>query len=187
MHANAQGVGDRIEHLLESLHPGKDKETAEELVRLLVEMYGEALTRITAAISGDSELMARLVKDDLVESLLLLHDLHPVDVDTRIQQALDQVRPFLGSHAGGVEFFGVDGGGIAQLSLQGSCEGCPSSMLTVKSAIEAAIMRAAPDINGIEVAGVTADEPGLLQVRMGPPPDWHAPGVVCPATKAEVS
>jgi Fe-S cluster biogenesis protein NfuA len=187
MRATAQGVGDRIEQLLESLRPGKDKEIAEELVRLLVEMYGEGLTRITGVISSDSDLMDRLVKDDLVESLLLLHDLHPVDVQTRIQRALDGVRPFLGSHAGGVEFLGVDEEGIAQLSLQGSCEGCPSSTLTVKMAIETAIMQAAPDINGIEVAGVTSEEPGLLQVRMGPPPDWHAPGVVCPATKAEVS
>ncbi|MBP2320030.1 Fe-S cluster biogenesis protein NfuA [Kibdelosporangium banguiense] len=187
MATNPQGVGDQIEHLLESLRPGKDKEIAEELVRLLVQMYGEGLTRIAGMISDEKDLMARLVKDDLVESLFLLHDLHPVDVDTRIQQALDGVRPFLGSHAGGVEFLGVDDEGIAQLRLEGSCEGCPSSTLTVKTAIETAIRQAAPDLNGIEVAGAVSDEPGLLQVRMGPPPDWHAPGVVCPATKAEVS
>ncbi|PZS24123.1 MAG: glycine cleavage system aminomethyltransferase GcvT [Acidimicrobiales bacterium] len=38
-------------------------------------------------------LLARLADDPLVESLLLLHDLHPLDVDARIQQALDKVRP----------------------------------------------------------------------------------------------
>ena len=48
----------------------------------------------------------RLLADPLVESLLLLHDLHPLDVDTRIQRALDRVRPYLGSHAGGVEYLG---------------------------------------------------------------------------------
>ena len=52
-------------------------------------------------------MLDRLVADPLVESLLLLHGLHPLDVDTRIQRALDNVRPYLGSHAGGVEYLGV--------------------------------------------------------------------------------
>jgi Fe-S cluster biogenesis protein NfuA len=96
------------------------------------------------------------------------------------------VRPFLGSHAGGVRYMGIDRDGIAQLELEGSCDGCPSSTLTVQNAIETAIRQAAPEIAGIEVAGVPAQN-GLLQVRMGPPPDWHAPGTVCPATRAEAS
>ena len=41
----------------------------------------------------------------------MLHDLHPLDVDTRIQRALDKVRPYLGSHAGGVTYLGVTGEG----------------------------------------------------------------------------
>ncbi|MET0132838.1 MAG: NifU family protein, partial [Kibdelosporangium sp.] len=135
------------------------------------------------------ELMARLVADDLVESLLVLHDLHPVDVETRIQQALDEVRPYLGSHAGGVDFLGVSGDGIARLRLEGSCQGCPSSTVTAKMALETAIRGAAPELAGIEVEGVVAERGSadLLQVRMGPPPGWHAPDVVCPVPTAEVS
>jgi Fe-S cluster biogenesis protein NfuA len=173
MGRNAQTVGEQIEELLASLQAGKHKETAEELVHLLVEMYGEGLGRIMAALEPAQVL--RLADDDLVESLLLLHDLHPLDVDARIQKALDKVRPYLGSHAGGVEYLGVDEEGVAQLRLEGSCDGCASSTLTVKMAIEGAIQEAAPELTGIEVAGVAEPEPAatpLLQVGMGPPPGW---------------
>jgi Fe-S cluster biogenesis protein NfuA/nitrite reductase/ring-hydroxylating ferredoxin subunit len=165
----ARGVGEQIEQLLQSFRPGRDQEIAEELVRLLVSMYGEGLSRIVKLVGTD-----HLTSDELVESLLLLHDLHPDDVDTRIQRALDRVRPYLGSHAGGVEYLGVDSDGVAQLRLQGNCQGCPSSTVTVKMAIETALMDAAPDLTGVEVAGVTQPPP-LLQVGIGPPAGWVAP------------
>ena len=38
--------------------------------------------------------------DELLGHLLLLHDLHPVDVGTRVASALEEVRPYLGSHGG---------------------------------------------------------------------------------------
>ena len=178
MARNARTVGERIEQLLGGLQAGRDKDTAEELVRLLVEMYGEGLARVVATMREHRpDLVHLLAEDDLVESLLLLHDLHPLDAETRIQRALDKVRPYLGSHAGGVEFLGVDEDGIAQLKLEGSCHGCPSSTMTVTMAIEGAIQDAAPEINGVEVAGVTEPQPNtLLQVGMGPPPGWHASG-----------
>lgn len=171
MSANARAVGERIEDLLASLQAGRDKETAEQLVRLLVGMYGDGLSRIVSAL--DAEQAVRIAEDDLVGSLLLLHDLHPLDVDARVQQALDRVRPYLGSHAGGVDYLGVDAEGVAHLRLQGSCDGCASSTLTVKMAIEGAVQEAAPELTGIEVAGVAEpDSPPLLQVGMGPPAGW---------------
>jgi Fe-S cluster biogenesis protein NfuA len=172
MPPDARTVGDRIEELLTGLQSGKDRDTAEELVRLLVEMYGEGLTRVVAGL-GSAEVL-RLAEDELVESLLLLHDLHPLDVNARIERALDRVRPYLGSHAGGVEFLGVDPSGVARLRLEGSCDGCASSTLTVRMAIEGAVQDAAPELTGIEVAGVVDEAPALLQVGMGPPPGWTA-------------
>ncbi len=81
-------------------------------------------------------MLAAVADDPQVEGLLLLHDLHPLDVDARIQRALDRVRPYLGSHAGGVEYLGVTDG-VARLRLEGSCHGCPSSTVTVQLAIRA--------------------------------------------------
>jgi Fe-S cluster biogenesis protein NfuA len=171
---HARTVGDRIEELLAGLRDGPDRDTAEELVHLLVEMYGAGLQRIVAGLS--TEQVTELADDDLVESLLLLHDLHPLDVDARVQRALDRVRPYLGSHAGGVEYLGIDDTGVARLRLEGSCDGCASSAMTVQMAIEGAVQDAAPELTGIEVAGVpqpVASTP-LLQVGMGPPPGWDA-------------
>lgn len=186
MARNARGVGERIEQLLAGLRAGRDKDTAEELVRLLVEMYGDGLRRIVELVhERDPELVHQLTADELVESLLMLHDLHPLDVDTRVRQALDKVRPYLGSHAGGVDYLGIDERGIVHLRLEGSCNGCPSSTLTVRMAIEGAIEDAAPEIAGIDVEGMAAEEPAspLLQVGIGPPPGWHEP--VPPVDRSE--
>jgi Fe-S cluster biogenesis protein NfuA len=85
------------------------------------------------------------------------------------QQALDRVRPYLGSHAGGVQYLGVFNG-TARLRLEGSCDGCPSSTVTVKLAIEGAVLDAAPEVSEVVVEGMTtAPEPALLQIGRRPP------------------
>jgi Fe-S cluster biogenesis protein NfuA/nitrite reductase/ring-hydroxylating ferredoxin subunit len=177
-------AGERIEELLAALRSrgGAAADTAEELVRLLVGMYGDGLAAIMAALAEEGEpgraIIDRLTADPLVEGLLLLHGLHPLDVDARIQRALDQVRPYLGSHAGGVQYLGVTDG-VARLRLEGSCHGCPSSTVTVQLAIEGAVQDAAPEVTEVVVEGMTAPpEPKLLQI--GPRPD-DAPGAGPPA------
>jgi Fe-S cluster biogenesis protein NfuA/nitrite reductase/ring-hydroxylating ferredoxin subunit len=169
---NLREVGSRIEALLEELRSVADpaaRETAEQLVRSLVEFYGGALERIAEIVDEEAPpVLLKLADDPLVASLLVLHGLHPVDVDTRIQQALEGVRPYLGSHAGGVEYLGIDDEGVVRLRLEGSCNGCPSSTVTVKLAIERAIEEAAPEVSRVDVEGVTEPRapgsPALLQV-----------------------
>ena len=86
----------------------------------------------------------------------------------RIQRALDRVRPYLGSHAGGVEYLGVVDG-VARLRLEGSCHGCPSSTVTVQLAITSAVQDAAPEVTEVVVEGMTAPpEPKLLQIGRRP-------------------
>jgi Fe-S cluster biogenesis protein NfuA/nitrite reductase/ring-hydroxylating ferredoxin subunit len=172
-------VGDRVEEILAGLRSTTSPRTvaaAEELVGLVVELYGEGLARVVTVLrdsgSAGADALDRLAADPLVESLLLLHGLHPVDVDTRIQQALDRVRPYLGSHAGGVEYLGVDDQGVARLRLEGSCHGCPSSTVTVSLAIETAVKEAAPEVDDVVVEGMTDPGPKLLQI--GRPPSESA-------------
>lgn len=174
-HSNVRQVGDRIEVLLGELRSTSAPdiaEKAEEVVGLLVELYGAGLARILEIINEDAAsapLKAALVEDKFIESLLILHGLHPVDVDTRIERALDQARPYLGSHAGGVEYLGVDEDGVAHLKLEGSCNGCPSSTVTVKLTLEQAIAEAAPEVVRVAVEGVaeapTGPSPTLLQIQ----------------------
>ena len=99
-----------------------------------------------------------LAADELVSHLLLLHGLHPLDVETRVVRALEEVRPYLQSHGGNVELLGIEGG-VARVRMQGSCDGCPSSAVTLKLAIEEAVQKAAPDLEGIEAEGVTEPQP----------------------------
>jgi Fe-S cluster biogenesis protein NfuA/nitrite reductase/ring-hydroxylating ferredoxin subunit len=173
--SSVQKVSARVEELLETLSSGgfgSAAPAAEELVSLLVGLYGDGLAQIVAVLTGEGqagqEMILKLAEDPLVESLLLVHDLHPLDVGTRIQRALDRVRPYLGSHAGGVEYLGVTDG-VARLRLEGSCHGCPSSTATVELAITSAVKDAAPEVTEVIVDGMTATpEPALLQIGRRP-------------------
>jgi Fe-S cluster biogenesis protein NfuA/nitrite reductase/ring-hydroxylating ferredoxin subunit len=177
---SVQDVGARVEELLATLRSGRVQDpapAAEELVRLLVGLYGDGLSHIVAALADQGapgeQMLDRLTEDPLVESLLLLHDLHPLDADARVQRALDRVRPYLGSHAGGVEYLGISDG-VARLRLEGSCHGCPSSTVTVQLAITGAVQDAAPEVTDVVVEGMTAP-PGPQLLQIGPRPEAAAP------------
>jgi Fe-S cluster biogenesis protein NfuA len=182
--SGVRDVGARVEELLAALRTSAAPNAApvaEELVRLLVGLYGDGLGRIVAALRADgapgAAVLDRLTDDPLVESLLLLHDLHPLDVDARVQRALDRVRPYLGSHAGGVQYLGVHDG-VARLRLEGSCHGCPSSTVTVQLAIQGAVQDAAPEVTDVVVEGMTAPPaPQLLQIGRRPGDAGDLPGI----------
>lgn len=153
----------RIESLLGEIESFTDPEAsakAGETVQTLLEVYGEGLARVMdlASRSEDGGLREALMEDELISHLLLLHDLHPVDVHTRVHQALDEVRPYLGSHGGDVEFLCIEDD-VVKLRLQGSCSDCPSSTMTLKLAIEESILKAAPELEGVEAEGATEPQP----------------------------
>ncbi len=150
----------RIETLISTIEataPPPIRASASELVQALLELHGAGIERMLdltweAGEAGPALINDVLARDELVGSLLLLHGLHPLDLETRVVHALDKVRPYLGSHGGDVELLGVDDG-VVRLRLQGSCDGCPSSQMTLKYAIEDGIYAAAPDVTSIEVEG----------------------------------
>jgi Fe-S cluster biogenesis protein NfuA/nitrite reductase/ring-hydroxylating ferredoxin subunit len=154
----------RLERLLEEIETLADpsaKSKAAEVVGVLLELYGEGLARMMEVVAegGDRERsLEAFAEDELVSHLLLLHGLHPLDVQTRVVRALEEVRPYLQSHGGNVELLGVEEG-VARLRMEGSCKGCPSSTMTLKLAIEEAIQKSAPDLDGIEAEGVTEEPP----------------------------
>ena len=168
---DAQAAGERVEALLSELRSQAGPEvaaTAEELVSCLVELYGAGLATITEILAADDagpELMDKLVADPLVESLLLVHDLHPLDTSARVRRAVEEVLPQLGSHAGNVEYLGLDEAGVLRLRLEQS--GCSAD--TVRDLVEKAVAGAAPEAAGvaIEMAQPPA-EPTLLQITRRP-------------------
>ncbi|MFD5115252.1 NifU family protein [Streptomyces sp. NPDC058391] len=185
--AKEQQAGEHIAALLDELGRSmgpSGRDLADELVRSIVEFYGTGLARVVELL-GDApdgtDPLDLLGGDELVGGLLILHDLHPESTMTRVGRALDEVRPYLGSHAGDVEIAGIEPGvadaagepdGLTlRLRLRGSCDGCPSSAQTVRWTIEEAVARRAPEISLVEVEGVVEEtpQPKLLQIMSGPP------------------
>jgi Fe-S cluster biogenesis protein NfuA/nitrite reductase/ring-hydroxylating ferredoxin subunit len=183
-------VGERVAKVealigqVEDLPDPVARQTAMEMVEALLDLYGEGLSRMLGQLDDGARLA--LADDELVAHLLLLHDIHPVPVESRVLQALDEVRPYLDSHGGGVELVGVVDG-VARLRMHGSCDGCPSSTMTLKLAIEDAIQKAAPDVAAVEAEGVSRPQappgPTLLQLEVseavrGPEPseNWATAG-----------
>jgi Fe-S cluster biogenesis protein NfuA/nitrite reductase/ring-hydroxylating ferredoxin subunit len=151
-------TGERVEALIAAAAAGGAlaRERTEEVVRLVADLYGAGLERVLTIAHEHGaltdELIDALAADDLVSGLLLVHGLHPYDVRTRVEQALDGVRPYLGSHGGDVELIEVTADGVVRLRMLGSCDGCPSSSATLELAVEGAIEAAAPEVTAIEVA-----------------------------------
>ena len=158
----AEQTAERVDQLLAELRARPDRrvaEAAEQLTACLVQLYGAGLARVAERLGPDR--LADLCADPLVENLLLVHDLHPMDSATRIRRALDRMRP-----AAAVDVLGVDPDGMARLRLAGG-GGCPSSRQAVVRQIEAVVMRAAPEVSGVDVAIAPAPPP-LLQVSVRP-------------------
>jgi Fe-S cluster biogenesis protein NfuA/nitrite reductase/ring-hydroxylating ferredoxin subunit len=188
-----RSAGDRIQTLLDATSVGGTaaRERAEQLVGEVVELYGAALSRVMAAVGDqpDPAMLNCLVADDLVASLLLVHGLHPHDVRRRVSDALDRVRPYLGSHGGDVHLVDIDGDTV-RLQFAGSCKSCPSSAVTLELAVEDAIRAAAPEVSSIKLVApeASAAEPTtvvpaeslLAQVHArgqsngGSPATWHS-------------
>jgi Fe-S cluster biogenesis protein NfuA/nitrite reductase/ring-hydroxylating ferredoxin subunit len=152
-------AGDRIQTLLDASAAGGAvaRERAEQLVREVTDLYGAGLERMMRmAVAANPQLAEAFTGDDLVASLLLVHGLHPHAVERRIADALDTVRPYLGSHGGDVSLLEVDGD-VVRLQFSGSCKTCPSSAVTLELAVEDAVRAAAPEISSIEVVAADKD------------------------------
>jgi Fe-S cluster biogenesis protein NfuA/nitrite reductase/ring-hydroxylating ferredoxin subunit len=159
-------AGERIEMLLNasSVNGVAARERAEDLVRQLTMLYGEGLARalriLDAATVLEPPVWDALLADEVVAGLLLVHGLHPHDLRMRVESALESVRPYLGTHGGDVELLEVTDEGVVSLRLLGSCDGCPSSSVTLELAVESAVEAAAPEVTSIQVTAGSASAAG---------------------------
>jgi Fe-S cluster biogenesis protein NfuA len=71
------------------------------------------------------------------------------DVVKRIKELLDNyVRPAVEMDGGAIQFKSYNDG-IVNLAMQGSCSGCPSSMITLKAGIEGMMKRMIPEVQEV--------------------------------------
>jgi Fe-S cluster biogenesis protein NfuA/nitrite reductase/ring-hydroxylating ferredoxin subunit len=143
-----------LDALVETLEREGD-ERALLLLQLVDAIHRPALERIAA---GDTE-------DPVARALLQMYDIVPPDDEVLVEEALDDVRPYIESHGGSVELLGVDEG-VVKLRMSGSCAGCAASAMTLKRGIETALRAHYPSFKEV-VAEESAPppEPQLLQIE----------------------
>jgi Fe-S cluster biogenesis protein NfuA len=155
----------RIAELVELLEKSSDpssRATAKELLESIMALHGAALDRMleisAEAGAAGNTLIGKFGQDELVSSVLLLYGLHPLDLNSRVMQALEKKRSYLESHAASAHFVSITEDGTVTVRLDMKANGgCGSSADAVRSAIECAIQDAAPD-----AASIVIDEPGSV-------------------------
>ena len=138
----------RIEELVQKVQSLPDpiaRQTALELVQAVLELHASALERMTEIIAGSEggpAIMDALATDPHTSSVLLLHDLHPLDLDTRLARALDN--PAFRSRGATVELVSVQEG-VIRVRIDGG--------LGLRQAVEKALWEAAPEAVDLIVEG----------------------------------
>jgi Fe-S cluster biogenesis protein NfuA len=145
------------EHLADPAARGRLR----DIVQAILGLHGAGLERLLEYVAegeASGSILNACARDDVVSGLLLLHGLHPLNLEERVRQALDSVRPYLRGHGGNVELLDVRDG-VVRLRLQGTCHHCPSSAVTMQQTVEEAIYGKAPEVTAVEVEGVVEELP----------------------------
>jgi Fe-S cluster biogenesis protein NfuA/nitrite reductase/ring-hydroxylating ferredoxin subunit len=159
----------QLETLVTTLERDGD-ERALELLRLMDAIHRPALELLLA---GNPD-------HPIAVAVLSMYELVPLDEHTQIEEALDEIRPYIESHGGGLELLEVDGG-VVHVRLSGSCHGCAAAAVARRRGVETKLRERIPwftEIVAHEPEGGEADgDPGvlpLLQIeplRRAPPDD----------------
>lgn len=123
--------------------------TALALKSSIEALHREALRRLIRALKDDPAAGAKLreaLADQVVLGVLNYHGLLRQPLNTRLESALAEVRPFMQSHGGNVELVAVKPPDTVEIRLVGSCHGCPASSQTLTEGVEKAIRERCPEI-----------------------------------------
>ena len=142
---------------LDDLDPAA-RAVAEELQASIEAIHKAGLVSIVRRLRADDatrEALFELVDDPVVHLLLTLHGIVRPDPVTHANQVLESVRPQLHSHGGDVSLVRVEDG-TAFVRLEGACNGCSMSSVTLRNLVEEALVQEVPAVTAVEVV---ADQP----------------------------
>ncbi|MBK5212578.1 MAG: NifU family protein [Flavobacteriaceae bacterium] len=71
------------------------------------------------------------------------------ELTTKVEEALDEIRPFLQNDGGDISLVSIEEGKIVNIQLQGACVGCSVNQMTLKSGVEMTIKKYAPQIEKV--------------------------------------
>jgi Fe-S cluster biogenesis protein NfuA len=150
-----QRIGELVGEL-ENIDP-EARASAKALVQLLLDLHGAGLERVMEIVAKNDAsgqpTIDDLGRDPLVSSLLVLYGLHPLDVESRVAQAVERVRPQVRKGGGELDLLGIEAG-VVRLQLQVTGHGCGSTGKTLKKLVEDALYEAAPDMNRLIIEGL---------------------------------
>jgi hypothetical protein len=157
-----------IEELIQRIGSTADpsvKKSVDQLLQLVMELHGTAVERlleiVDAAGAPGAEIIDSLGRDPLVSSLLVLHGLHPLDLETRVRQAVEKTR------GGEVEVLSIVDGAV-RLRLHPSGSGAAAQ--SFRTTVEAAVYNAAPDVTSLAMEGGEREGFVPLQTLLGAVP-----------------
>ena len=150
----------RLENIVTSWDQSQQL-TVQALKSAIEELNKEGFKRLIRSLKDDPEARAALgqsVTDPLVYGVLRFHGLVKESLQTRIERALDEVRPFMATHGGDVELVAVKPPDSVEVRLIGSCHGCPASSQTLTEGVEKAVRSHCPEILHINQVSKGAPE-----------------------------
>ncbi|MGO8796796.1 MAG: NifU family protein [Candidatus Sulfotelmatobacter sp.] len=163
-----QKIGDLV-HEIESIADPAARAKSKELVQSVMDLHGAAFDRTMEIVAEAGEagmsIIERLGRDSLVSSVLVLYGLHPDDIETRVEKAVERMRPQLRKQGCEVELLGAAGGAI-RLRVEVGSHTCGSTAKTVQAALEGAIYDAAPDLSSLQIEGLQ-EKPSSGFVALG--------------------
>lgn len=174
---------------LDGLDPAA-RAAAEELQGAIEAVHRAGLVTIVRRLREDEStrpVLFDLVDDPVVHLLLSLHGIVRPDPVTHANQVLETVRPQLHSHGGDVALVRIEDG-TAFVRLEGACNGCSMSSVTLRNLVEEALVHGVPAVTSVEVV---ANEPTptlipLESLRIGRDPSAQGWARIGPAAEIPV-
>jgi Fe-S cluster biogenesis protein NfuA len=151
-----QRIGELVGQL-ENIEDPEARAGAKALVQLILDLHATGLERALEIVAKNGDPGQRAIddlgEDPLVSSLLILYGLHPLDLETRIERAVEKVKPRVRKGGGELELLGMEDG-VVRVHIQVTGHSCGSTGKTLQGMVEDALYAAAPDMSRLLIEGL---------------------------------
>jgi hypothetical protein len=151
----------RIEELVGRVQTIADPQARQltiELLRAVMDLHAAGIERMLELVGDGVDAIAQ---DDLCSALLLLHGLHPENLEKRVARAVDRLQVRLGSRGAAVSLARIEDGTV-HLRYRGSS---PRSAAGVRETAEQYLYAAAPEIAAIAIEGLREPADGFVPLE----------------------
>ena len=83
-----------------------------------------------------------------------MQNLNKTELKIKVNEAIEQLRPFLHADGGDMELVDITDEAVVQVRLLGSCSDCSMSVMTLKAGLEDAVKKIAPEIQAVEAVQI---------------------------------